>query len=220
MTSSNLDKIHFSCRLIEYIRSLVDDVVSVDIGVAYVKRSGVELLKELLDKIESCRVVTSLSFNLTEPEALEALLNRRIRVKIYKEKNDFHPKVYIFKLRDGRAIVCVGSSNLSKGGLRDNVEANICFMGKPNVSPIKEVLEFFEDILWNSLASVDLTKELLEEYKRARYIPPKLATPKSLQVRIESILRNNVKCFISGERRYWLLITDRDNFEKCLEYGL
>jgi len=111
----NVVNVYFSNRLLEYIRSFIDGVVSVDIGVAYVKCSGVELLRELLSKARSCRIVTSFSFNLTEPEALEVLLNMGVKVKIYRERNDFHPKIYIFRLKGDRVVACVGSSNLSKG---------------------------------------------------------------------------------------------------------
>jgi HKD family nuclease len=42
-----------------------------------------------------------------------------------KERRTFHPKLYLFSNEDEeRALLILGSSNLSDGGLRNNVEAN------------------------------------------------------------------------------------------------
>ncbi|HEU0013248.1 MAG TPA: phospholipase D-like domain-containing protein [Longimicrobium sp.] len=64
--------------------------------------------------------------------ALEVLLGGlaglpRSHVYLYHEPNrTFHPKVYVFSNEAARrALVIIGSSNWSRGGLVDNVEANV-----------------------------------------------------------------------------------------------
>ena len=93
-------------------------------------------------------------------------------------------------------------------------------MGSESNTVIRDILSFFEDSLWNSPISVDLTRELLEEYKKTRRIPLKPSMSRSLQMRIESVIKSNVERLIGGERRYWLLIASRSNFEECLKHGL
>jgi len=65
-------------------------------------------------------------------EAIETLLNAfrgnpNAEVHLYFEKGrTFHPKLYLFSNEhEARAMLIIGSSNWSRGGLIDNVEANI-----------------------------------------------------------------------------------------------
>lgn len=50
-----------------------------------------------------------------------------VRVHLYHELGrTFHPKVYLFSnVEQGKAVLIVGSSNWSGGGLHDNIEANV-----------------------------------------------------------------------------------------------
>lgn len=65
----------------------------------------------------------------TELLAVKSLLealdgDERARIFLYHEKGrTFHPKLYIFSCEQ-EALVIIGSSNWTKGGLSENVEAN------------------------------------------------------------------------------------------------
>jgi phosphatidylserine/phosphatidylglycerophosphate/cardiolipin synthase-like enzyme len=65
-------------------------------------------------------------------EALETILTKfndypNVNIYLYHEKGrTFHPKIYLFSNEeDHRALLIVGSSNWSMGGLVDNIEVNI-----------------------------------------------------------------------------------------------
>lgn len=69
---------------------------------------------------------------VTEREAIETLLEQlgeqsNVELYIYHEKGrTFHPKLYLFSdEEDEAALLIVGSSNWSQGGLLNNVEANV-----------------------------------------------------------------------------------------------
>ncbi|HVN74670.1 MAG TPA: phospholipase D family protein [Thermoanaerobaculaceae bacterium] len=65
-------------------------------------------------------------------DAVKTLLDRvaskpNVVVNLYHERGrTFHPKVYLFDNEStGRALIVVGSSNLSRGGLANNVEVDL-----------------------------------------------------------------------------------------------
>lgn len=109
-------------------------------GVAFANRSGNEdsLLKALVSFAERGGSI-SMTFGAdvfgadsygTELAAVHKLLSvlekqPKARLFLYHEHGrTFHPKMYVFS-GDGRALVIIGSSNWTKGGLSENVEANV-----------------------------------------------------------------------------------------------
>lgn len=200
-------------RLYRAIREHIGDMNSVDIAVAYVKRSGIELLKDYLES-KNIRLVTGFGFNLTEPEALEELIDLGAKIKVFGERKNFHPKIYL--LKDNRVFCSFGSSNLSGGGLLDNIEANICLKGSSDETSIKSALDFYEKSLWDSPLAVSLTEEILQEYERFR---PEIHRPKLTLESLREEIQENARNYVRG-RNSWLLITSHDNFRKCLCYGL
>lgn len=76
--------------------------------------------------------LVGLDMRSTEPEALKSLLDlsrKRDNVALYcyaslKPAGIYHPKVYLSRLGDEVTSI-VGSSNLTEGGLRKNVEVNV-----------------------------------------------------------------------------------------------
>jgi HKD family nuclease len=63
----------------------------------------------------------------TSTEALKAVLSLNADAKLVKNRrvgHTFHPKIYLFEA-DNRATICLGSSNLTEGGIYRNYEANI-----------------------------------------------------------------------------------------------
>lgn len=76
----------------------------------------------------------------TTSEALRAILSLQADAKVVKNRrvgHTFHPKVYLFEA-EKKAVVCLGSSNLTEGGIYRNYEANIIISyeltGPDNVS--------------------------------------------------------------------------------------
>ena len=146
------------------VQSLIKQCEKASISVAYLKKSGVELIKQSLDENKDSNtkisIITSLDFGITDVEGLRESLNMGLRCSIMHAKN-FHPKLYIFEMGDGNAAMIVGSSNLSNGGLSTNYEANLLISGKVSDSPIKEAIEYFSLI---ESESVLLDEKIIDLY--------------------------------------------------------
>jgi HKD family nuclease len=110
-------------------------------AVAFARVSGnsIELLDALVDFASSGRTV-SLTFGAdtfgadagSDLQAIEQLVSRfepypNATVHLYHESSrTFHPKIYLFDQDENeKALLVIGSSNWSYGGLADNVEGNI-----------------------------------------------------------------------------------------------
>lgn len=99
--------------------------------VAFAKTSGFLFFQKNLEMALAAgleaRFAIGLSFFLTEPKLLRALLKldgkNKFSLYISNTSATFHPKIYA--LSDGnRCTVVIGSANLTQGGLQDNYEAS------------------------------------------------------------------------------------------------
>lgn len=77
---------------------------------------------------------------------------------IYKSDNNYHPKVYLLKVKDSY-IAFVGSSNLTDGGLEDNIELNYKIT---NHEECLSILVWFEAL---NKDTFPLTDENIKEYE-------------------------------------------------------
>jgi HKD family nuclease len=96
------------------------------IAVAYVRSSGVNLIinniEQIIKRGQKVKLITSNQMGITEPEALESMLDIGVEVKIFvNSKKTFHPKAYIFKGTEKTEYI-IGSSNLSRSALIDGAE--------------------------------------------------------------------------------------------------
>ncbi len=101
------------------------------IMVAYVQESGVARLKQSIEKFKQSggqvKAVVGISQKNTSAKGLKLLLPLCDEIYVYHNENPmetFHPKVYAFEKEGQKAIVFVGSSNLTGGGLYINYEIN------------------------------------------------------------------------------------------------
>jgi HKD family nuclease len=138
---------------------------SIKIAVAFLKNDGFEPLKGPLrltsgkvfvDSNKRIEFLVGLSpYYITDSEPLTHLLNLRndlkkehkedrLQIRYYGDTS-FHPKLFLFEKGSSTAAI-VGSSNMTGGGTRDNIEANISFELASNQPLAKRVSAFFEDI--------------------------------------------------------------------------
>lgn len=107
--------------------------------VAWARRAGVGLLYTALgDRLRNVDVIVGMANGGTSAEALMMLKVACRRVFVYHKHRlqTFHPKVYMFD--DGlnppdRATLLVGSSNLTGGGLYQNIEGNLALELQPSI---------------------------------------------------------------------------------------
>ena len=151
------------------------------IVVAWARRSGVGLLYSALgESLRNVDVVVGMANRSTSAEALALLQVMTRRVFVYHKHHlqTFHPKVYLFD--DGQspptdAVLLVGSSNLTGGGLYQNVEGNLALELHPSDregdretydSVVQEVTGLQSSPFCEQLMDEERIRQLLED----RYI--------------------------------------------------
>lgn len=140
------------------------------IHVAYCRESGLDLLwPHLTDFAErggQLRLLTGGDFAQTEPDALQRLrdLGGDCEVRLVSSSgiHGYHPKCYVLYGPDEVDVV-IGSSNLTAGGLSDNIELNLCATVSPD-DPLLASVERTFDALWD--LTPPLTDETLDDYRR------------------------------------------------------
>jgi HKD family nuclease len=144
-------------NLRELLQSTLEKAVELNVSVAFLKNSGLSLLKSgiinMLKNKANAEFLIGLDFRTTDPESLFELKKLKesyanLKFFCFCEPNEnpfsiFHPKLYLIKSRTGVVTSIVGSSNLTKGGLSDNVELNVVFKGKDTESEILQLTNFY-----------------------------------------------------------------------------
>jgi len=123
--------------LLDILKPSIEKADEIKMGVAFVKYSGLSLIqddiKKCLENKGKVEFVLGLDFRTTEPKALRTILGMAkggLHVKLFcfsdPSSDDtpvYHPKIYLLSRKD-RTVISIGSSNLTAGGLKDNVEVN------------------------------------------------------------------------------------------------
>lgn len=164
-------------------RLRVPEFDRIDFVVSFVMRSGLQLLSsamsDALDRGAALRVLTTDYMNITDADALAALLDLadgRLRgsleTRIFHDTStSFHPKAYLFWSSTGDlAAGFVGSNNLSQSGLKGGVEWTV---GVERVAPM---LRAFER-LWDDPRSRLLERGWLRNYRSRRPKSQRVALP-------------------------------------------
>jgi HKD family nuclease len=125
-----------SKELISILTQKMEDSIDIRMAVAFVSRRGLSLIDSSMNYILSKKVnlefLIGLDMRTTEPEALKYIYNlskdyNNITLYCYaslEQSSIYHPKLYI--LKGAKTITSIiGSSNLTIGGLKKNIEVNI-----------------------------------------------------------------------------------------------
>lgn len=166
----------------------------VDILVSFIMKSGLAIihghLTDALDAGANVRVLTTDYMNITDADALSALIDLvesyppgtdrgSIEVRLFSDPStSFHPKAYLFSsTQTSDAIGFVGSSNLSRSGIDGGVEWSL---GTTDVTPL--LMGF--DALWSHRATQPLTHDFLRTYRQVWRAA--ISTPRQVEVPVES----------------------------------
>lgn len=169
-------KKHYAFELVDNLDKFVETrlkemltyAISLDIAVGYFHISGYSKIEEevqqLLERGGKVRVILG---NLRRDELtrstarllLHLIEMSSVEVRTIKPRR-LHTKLFLAQGSDGIARILLGSSNLTKGGLLENIELNAYdIVGERNLRATA-LIKWFED-LWATAVEVD--KELLEE---------------------------------------------------------
>lgn len=178
--------------IIESLSGDHGDFDSFQAAVAFVKKSGVQhieaKLKEFVGSGKNARIVVGVDLNGTTAEGLDTLLDAlgdTGELLVNHDENmfvTFHPKIYFFESVD-KAILTVGSGNLTAGGLYSNDEGfAIMELDKTNPDDqavIEQYKENFEK--WcdedSDLVKKIENKEDIQELIDAVYVPHEMHSP-------------------------------------------
>jgi len=150
----------------------------VDLVVSFIMFSGLRLLDErlemALDRGTRIRILTTDYMRVTDTASLTRLLDMadssdgQLETRVFLSgSSGFHPKSYLFHSSvSGDQAGFVGSSNLSRSGISQNIEWNV------RLDEIAPMLASF-DALWGDERAVALTREWLSGYRsKASQAPP------------------------------------------------
>jgi len=174
-----------SATFVDALRKELLACVEARIAVAFVMRSGLDLLegpiRAALLRGARVKLLTTDYLGVTEPEALDRLLGwaGHFDVRVYShERRSFHPKAYLFERADGSGRGFIGSANISRMGLRDGVEWTWTVLDFDPGYPLSEIRTRFEELFESEDARV-LSSRWIAEY-RARRQPVAAAVAEAL----------------------------------------
>ncbi|MCX7767201.1 MAG: phospholipase D-like domain-containing protein [Candidatus Sumerlaeia bacterium] len=125
-----------SCKLFNVIEPVIAQSEECRIAVAYVSIRGLKILEpafyRCLERGGCLEFLVGLDPSGTDPRALWTLYQlsqNKPQVALYclaelDPPAVYHPKLYLFKVGDTVTIL-LGSSNLTEGGLKNNIEVNV-----------------------------------------------------------------------------------------------
>jgi len=156
--------------LIDYIKKSVYSAKKIDIMVAFIKTSGINVLQKEFEYIRDnkipLRILTGTYLGITDPAALYKLkdiLRGHGEIRFYSEKKrSFHPKAYFFETEVDDYLY-LGSSNLSWTALKRGVEWNYRIIMSRDKESYNGYRADFERIFEKE--SHIVTDEELEKYR-------------------------------------------------------
>ena len=165
----------------------------IDLAVAFIKSSGLELIFDALvqrvseEPTASIRILTSDYLNVTDPAALRQLMRlaeRGADIRVFEAREtSFHLKTYIFVRTEDETLIgdaFVGSSNLSRTALTSGLEWNYRVITPDSGSvdgagPFETIRQEFT-ALFHSSSAKPLTHQWIDRYEQNRPdIMPKIA---------------------------------------------
>jgi len=124
-------------KLSDVLASTFTTSKTAKVAVAFAKHSGLKLIEEplvkCLDNRGNVEFVVGLDFHVTDATVLQTFRSlsksySNFSFYCFSDPSDhtvaYHPKLYLFE-NEIRVISIIGSSNLTKGGLCENVEVNV-----------------------------------------------------------------------------------------------
>lgn len=141
----------------DIIKNSFKRAADIKIAVAFLKKSGFNSIREdinnCLDNKGKVEFLVGLDFRSTDPESLTTLRkisdsNHNMKCYCFSDPGlnnapVFHPKLYLISDNKKNSTAIVGSSNLTQGGLRNNIEINVIFQGKENDNVILQLTNIY-----------------------------------------------------------------------------
>lgn len=173
--------------LIESFSRCCEEYHSLHIYSAWVGNPSNIVPFDFLKQLKEIKATVGVSFFHSNPDGLRFLRDLNKGMRIAKDDNLFHPKVYIFTKENKKALI-IGSSNFTYSGFYENEEANILIEG----DEYRDVIIQYEKALskWDSDDySFRISDKWLKDYEK-QYIKRKVAFKKA-RIKNEAVLEDN-----------------------------
>jgi HKD family nuclease len=161
-------------KLIDVLKPSLSKANEIKFAVAFAKYSGFALIedviKECLEDGGKAEFLLGLDFRTTEPRVLrilDTMAKNGLNIKLFcfsdpliNDMPVYHPKIYLVRKRDV-SVISIGSSNLTSGGLKDNVEVNAVIRAHSREEVVSDIygiynrLKFQEGRFEPDLAYID-----------------------------------------------------------------
>lgn len=163
--------------MLDVVREGLEWASNAQFAVSFTRCSGLGLLvdplRELIERKGRVQLLTSTYMNVTQPEALTSLIRLKgVETFVQSGPQGFHSKFWLFD-GDKRGECWAGSSNISKGGLIENLEWNLCSTDPSTLSLTRKQFQ-------SLLARDDvrpLTHALIDDYTLLYESTPPLKLP-------------------------------------------
>jgi len=186
--------------LLPQLLKAINEADQVEIAVAFVKNTGLNLIFDaLIDAIErgaTVSILTSDYLSVTDPASLRSLMllsERSASVKVFETGNaSFHLKVYIFSQDSTNSTAAfIGSSNVSRAALKSGIEWNYRVYGDEkssnNVrSDIELIRNEYRD-LFQHQRSLVLSHDWIDDYELRYKLAAPAAVPGATEVELKPI---------------------------------
>jgi HKD family nuclease len=175
MKASLLTQIAPENRLLNRLGPEARTARSVFVAVSFIQRAGMKhlfkALKVLLEKSRPVTVYTSGYLGITDPKALEDLLQlcghyESLRV-FFNAEDRFHSKFFFFEKPGDAYSLFLGSSNVSVGGFADSGELNIHIRGKSTDNICRDIKTVMANLEKNRNFE-PLTEDAILAYRKQR----------------------------------------------------
>lgn len=144
-------------KLVDELNKSIRTSSKLRFAVAFAKNSGFQLLKDSLNDFFSksgyAIFLIGLDFSSTDPNVLRDLLSYQVKSKYFEllcyrgnstgEVSTYHPKVYLLNGNVTKNVAIVGSSNLTRGGLQTNIEANLMISSSDDTEIFSDLSDTF-----------------------------------------------------------------------------
>ncbi len=156
------------------LQSALERSRDVRIAVAFLSQSGLDRVWPPLQKVlqtgGAVEFLVGLDATVTEPQALWHLYetSRASQLALYCYTDPgtaslYHPKLYLMR-NDADVVAIVGSSNLTQGGLEDNVEVNMVIQASLETEIISDLYGVYNRLKFDP-HRVEPDEEFLELYE-------------------------------------------------------
>ena len=172
----------------EFLRAELSESSEFMAASAFLNSGGLAIiegeLRRILESDGRVSIVHGADFTIANPRAIRTLVDMKTRYPqmSYRVHGDwslthsqsFHPKLYITRKDPRNYCAVIGSSNLTRGGLRRNTEVNAVIRGSDSDPTIRDCLSIYGKI-HNSPSLVEPNEDFADKYadlyQRAKRLP-------------------------------------------------